>query len=363
MSTLHADLHHQLGGFTLKATFEIPMQGISVLFGPSGCGKSTLLRSLAGLEQNLGTIRLGSSLWQDATTRLKAHQRPVGFVFQDSALFEHLNVEGNVRFGQQRRKENEDAPRIEQVVDWLGLQSLMKRDVQTLSGGEKQRVGIARALLSNPELLLFDEPLSSLDRKGRLSIIPVLQRLGHELKIPMLYVTHSTEELFSLADHLLLMEKGCIFAQGHPSDLLADLDLPPAHMPDASIVWTGRVRTYDAQDSIAEMELLPFREETSLPRPRLLLTTSPLEPGCERRLRIQARDVSLALSVPSDSSILNLIAARVVSLAEDGHGQVLVRLDCSHRPLLSRITLRSAQHLNLKSGDEVVAQIKGVAIE
>ncbi|MCC6546122.1 ATP-binding cassette domain-containing protein [Candidatus Sumerlaeota bacterium] len=199
------------GRFALHAALEVPAQGLTGLFGPSGCGKTTLLRCIAGLERFSGFARFGGEAWQDAPhdVRVPAHERGIGFVFQHAALFPHLDVEENIAYGQARRGGRDGMARSE-VVELTGISHLLERSPKTLSGGERQRVALARAILSQPRLLLLDEPLASLDLDSRAMILPLLQRLRSELKIPMIYVSHSAEEVGKLADRVMMMQAGAI---------------------------------------------------------------------------------------------------------------------------------------------------------
>ena len=199
----------KLGSFRLDATFRIPPRGITVLTGPSGSGKTTLLRCIAGLQRMQGRLTVDGAVWQDARTFLPTHRRPVGVVFQEASLLPHLSVRRNLAYGQ-RRAPAPHQTSFDEVLDLLGLAPLLARGPGKLSGGERQRVALGRALLSQPRLLLMDEPLSSLDAASKANILPYLERLHRTLAIPALYVTHDEAEARRLGDHRLVMDQGRI---------------------------------------------------------------------------------------------------------------------------------------------------------
>ena len=213
-----------LGRFALDATFTVPATGITALFGPSGCGKTTVLRCIAGLHcLSDGLCTIGGDIWQDRTTFRPAFKRPVGYVFQEPSLFPHLSVRRNLLFGAPRRRPISAATETDfnEVIDLLGLAGLLDRAPQNLSGGERQRVAVGRALLSEPKLLLMDEPLSALDRQTKDEILPYLERLHASLSLPVIYVSHDIAEVERLADNLVLMQAGRVVAAGPFSEVLA----------------------------------------------------------------------------------------------------------------------------------------------
>lgn len=207
LGRIEARFSGQLGDFTLDAHLNTPAAGVTVLFGPSGCGKTTLLRCVAGLERLPGRLVVEGEVWQDEVRFLPAHQRPVGYVFQEASLLAHLSVRRNLLFGFQRTRD-EQRITLDQVVDLLGLDHLLERGVARLSGGERQRVAIGRALLSQPRLLLMDEPLASLDRARKAEVLPYLERLHSDLAIPILYVTHDPAEAARLGDRQITLSEG-----------------------------------------------------------------------------------------------------------------------------------------------------------
>ncbi len=353
-------INRQLGGFALSLDVSLPGQGVTALFGPSGSGKTSCLRAVAGLigrHQGAGAdcIIVQGEVWQDDAngTFLPTHQRAVGYVFQEASLFPHLDVAGNIAFGQRRVPAALRRVSLDQAVSVLGIGGLMARAVQTLSGGERQRVAIARALATSPKLLLMDEPLAALDAARKAEVLPYLERLHREVGIPMLYVSHAADEVARLADHLVLLDMGKALASGATAELMTRLDLPLAHGDAAAALIPATVVAHDDQ-----FHLTQVRFEGG----DLQVARQALAPGAPLRLRVQARDVSLTLQRQAGTSIQNILACTVDHMAPDNPGQVMVRLHCGGTMLLARITAKSAHELGLTGGLPVFAQIKGVAI-
>ena len=348
------DIHLKLtkGSFSLDAEFMAPGAGVTAIFGPSGCGKTTLLRAIAGLElQAEGHCRVGK-FWQMPVFSLPTHKRPLGYVFQEASLLAHLDVRGNLEFGLKRITPEQRRVEFDESVQLLGVEPLLSRSVAELSGGERQRVAIARALLTSPQLLLMDEPLAALDKDSKAEILPYLERLPRELEIPIIYVSHSTDEVARLADHLLLMDSGRIVASGPIEQVLSRIDLPLARAADAEVVIHARVCGRDTDYQLTELEFSGGK----------LSVSGLLEEGQNVRLRIQARDVSISLQAPQHTSVLNCLRAKVVAIEPVGLSQVVVKLDVGGTVLLSHITRKSADILELKEGVEVYAQVKSVAV-
>ncbi len=355
MSWMRAHLKMQLESFALDATFSAPSVGVTALFGPSGSGKTTLLRCIAGLERAAGTLHVNGTTWQDATTFVPVHKRPLGYVFQEASLFPHLSVRANLEYGLKRIAPAERKVPLEQVVEWLGLSRLIERgDPARLSGGERQRVAIGRALLTSPRLLLMDEPLSALDHTSKQEILPYLERLHRELKIPVLYVSHSLDEVARLADHLVLMQHGRVIASGALGETLARLDLPTAHFDDAGAVVEASVAQHDEPYHLTRLDFAGGQ----------LWVGKVEQPfGTRVRARVLARDVSIATQAPQGSSINNILNARIEEIRDEGPDKVIVRLTVGDAQLLlSRITRRSRDHLGLSAGMHVCAQVKSVAL-
>lgn len=357
MSGLHVACRLPLADFVLEADLTLPGRGVTALFGPSGSGKTTLLRCVAGLARAAGRVEINGECWQDDGRRifLPTHRRALGYVFQEASLFAHLSVRANLEFGLKR------IPAAERRVGWdaalalLGIEHLLERGTEGLSGGERQRVAIARALLSSPRLLLMDEPLAALDAKRKHEILPYLERLHDELAIPVLYVSHSPDEVARLADHLVLLEQGRVLASGPTRDLLTRLDLPLALDEDAAVRIDAAVLSHD---DAYHLTCLGFAGG------HIHVTRKALAVGAAARIKIQARDVSIALAGDNNrSSIVNRLPARILGFGDAAHpAQCLVRLEVAGAPLLARITRLSRDQLGLVEGMSVVAQIKSVAL-
>ncbi|WP_341889048.1 molybdenum ABC transporter ATP-binding protein [Variovorax sp. YR752] len=345
-------------GFMLDVALNLPARGVTALFGPSGCGKTTLLRALAGLEQAQGRIALGGEVWQDdaAGRFVLTHQRAIGYVIQEAALFPHLDVQRNLAYGLKRIVPGERRIALDQVVDLLGIGHLLERRPDTLSGGERQRVAIARALATSPKLLLMDEPLAALDAKRKAEVLPYLDRLHAELGIPMIYVSHSIDEVARLADHLVLMDAGRVLADGPLPDMLARLDLPVAFGDDAGVVLDAVVGERDPQWQLARLDV---DGEAC----RLWSRDAGLPVGRRVRLRVLARDVSLTRTPQTGTSIGNQLRGTIEAIADDEHPALaLVRVRVGTAPVVARLTRRSAHALELAVGMPVWAQVKTVAL-
>ena len=341
-------------GFALDAQLSIANSGITGITGPSGSGKTTLLRAMAGLEKNsCGYLRVGDAIWQDGSHFTPAHQRKVGYVFQEASLFPHLSVQGNIDYGLGRIPEDQRKVIIEHIIELLGIGPLLGRRPSQLSGGERQRVAIARALAVSPAILLMDEPLSALDRGRKKEFMPYLETLHEELNLPIIYVSHSVDELARLADQLILLENGQVTGSGAIADMLTRTDLPLAHGDDASSLIHAKVAGHDNQFQLTYIDFAGGRFTVAK-------TDLPIDHAV--RLKIAARDVSLTTAHQSGTSILNIFPATVEEITAEGESQIMVRLDAQGTPLLSRITRKSAHLLDLKKGKTVFAQIKTVAL-
>lgn len=341
--------------FTLAADLHLPGRGVIAIFGPSGCGKTTLLRCFAGLQRSAGRLVVNGDCWQDDDHRqfVPTHRRPLGYVFQESNLFAHLSVRRNLEFGRRRVPAAERRVPWDQAIDLLGIAHLLDRLPAGLSGGERQRVGIAQALLTSPRLLLLDEPLAALDVPRRQEILPYLERLHRELSVPALYVSHSPDEVARLADHIVVLERGQVIAQGPLAETLARIDLPFHLGEDAGVVIEGEVAERDAQWSLARVK---FRGGS------LWLRDAGTSVGTRVRVRILARDVSVALQ-EVDSSIANTLPATVIAQGDDEHPALaLLRLRVGEEIVLARLTRRSAAQLGLVNGSKAWVQIKAVAL-
>ena len=343
----------QLESFMLDANFSIPDRGITVVFGPSGSGKTTLLRAIAGLEKSDdGFLKIGDSVWQKGEDFLATHKRQIGYVFQDAALFDHLDVKGNLNFVIKRAIGlKEDF--IESIHNLLEIKTLLNRKTTQLSGGERQRVAIARALLTNPKILLLDEPLSALDLKRKNEILPYLDSIHNDLEIPILYVTHSQDEMSRLADHLLLIEDGNIVGSGPVNDMLTRFDMPLSHGGDAVSIIEAEVLKRDSEFNLMHLDFLGGQ---------FIVPDNSFPVQTKVRIRVVARDVSLTKSKQVDTSILNIFPAMVQEIVNEGEAQVMVRLQIKETILLACITRKSSYKLRLEKGSEVFVQAKSVAI-
>ncbi len=343
-------------GFTLDASLELPLQGITGIFGASGAGKTTLLRCVAGLEQaSVGRLLVAGDTWEDTANgiSLPVQQRNIGYVFQEARLFEHLSVRANIEYGRKRRAGASDAD-FGHVVDLLGLGALLDRRPEALSGGEAQRVAIARALLCAPQLVLMDEPLASLDSARRNDILPFLDRLHAEAQIPIIYVSHNIDEVCRLCDHLVALDAGRVAASGPLQDVLVKLDVPVLGGSNAGSVIEGTVTSYDSDDDLARLEFSGGG---------LWVPGNVGSAGTNLRLRVQASDVSLCRSRPEQSTILNILPAEVEAIQSGDGGSMLVRLLIGSERVVARVTRRSIRELGLREGESVFAQIKSVAVK
>jgi molybdate transport system ATP-binding protein len=352
--TIEARFRIDQGDFILDVDLNLPSQGVSSLFGPSGCGKTTLLRAIAGLEHHRdGFLKVGDMTWQEAGLFVPPHQRPLGYVFQESSLFPHLSVRRNLEYGVRRVAESERRVSLEQAIALLEIEPLLERKPDTLSGGERQRVAIARALAVSPRLLLMDEPLASLDENRKQEILPYIESLHRELDIPVIHVSHAPDEVARIADHLVLLEAGNVVASGDVHEIFTQLDLPPALDSDAAAIIEAVVAGHDEAYHLTYLEFAGGR--VSVPR-------EDLQVGSEVRLKLAARDVSLTLQRQSGTSILNILPAVIDEITDEDSAQVTVRLLAGEAPILARITRKSAVDLALKPGKSVYAQVKSVAL-
>jgi molybdate transport system ATP-binding protein len=357
MTEIIAQFKLDYGVFALDVDLRLPSSGITVLFGHSGSGKTTLLRCIAGLQHaQQGYLSINGEIWQNSDQQLflPTHKRSLGYVFQEANLFAHLTVLDNLAFGLKRIGQKPDSDKFRQIIELLGIEHLMERLPERLSGGERQRVAIARALVLNPAVLLMDEPLASLDFKRKQEIMPFLTRLHNELNIPVLYVTHSQQEVAQLADYLVVLDSGKVQAAGSLSDTFSRLDLPLAQDKQAGSVWQVKIIAHETEYHLTHVGF--DGGELSLPA-----INTPL--GTKLRIQIHARDVSIILEVPKATSILNILPATITDIVDDGEdGQTVLRLQVGSQPLLAHITRKSAHKLDLQTGMSVYVQIKGTSI-
>lgn len=351
---LDVSVRHAFAGFTLDATFSAP-SGVTVLFGRSGSGKTTIVNAVAGLLMpDEGRIAAGdwTLLDTEAGVRLRPHRRRLGYIFQEGRLFPHLTVRQNLAYG--ARFAPKEAPREDmgRVVELLGIGHLLDRRPGALSGGEKQRVAIGRALLSAPRLILADEPLAALDEARKAEILPYFERLRDEVNVPILYVSHSASEVARLATTVVALDAGRVVAQGAAAEVLGDPAVLPAGAREAGAVLTVRVVRHH-EDGLTELDA---------GGPSLFLPRVPQAPGSRLRVRIAAHDVILSRGRPEGLSALNILPG-VVHEVRPGEGPgAIVAIDTTAGRVLARITRRSASSLGLAQGEEVHAVVKTVSV-
>ena len=349
---LELNFSQTLGTHRLQVAENLPASGITAVFGVSGAGKTSLINAISGLTRpEQGRIVLNDRVLYDAEKKicLPPEKRRVGYVFQDARLFPHYNVLGNLRYGMAKSM----AGQFDKLVALLGIEQLLERLPGGLSGGEKQRVAIGRALLTAPELLLLDEPLASLDIPRKRELLPYLQRLVREINIPVLYVSHSLDEILHLADKVMVLEAGAVKAFGNLEDVWGSSVMNP---------WLPQ----EQQSSILKVSVLeqhPHYAMTALALGDQHIWVNRLDKPLQAavRIRIQATDVSLVLQPSGNTSIRNTLRAKVVQ-NYDLDGQVEVQLDVSGRTLWARISPWARDELNIKPGLWLYAQIKSVSI-
>lgn len=356
--SLVVDIRHRLGAFSLEAAFSSD-GGVTALFGRSGSGKTSLIRIIAGLTRPAdGRVQLDGDVLVDTAARrfVPPHRRRFGYVFQEARLFPHLTVRRNLDYGRWFAPKGARAENPARIIDLLGIGSLLDRQPTHLSGGEKQRVAIGRALLSSPRLLLMDEPLAALDDGRKAEILPYLERLRDEVGIPIVYVSHSVAEVARLADTVVLMAAGRIEAIGPASDVLGGPRLASAmERREAGSVLAGRVEANDAAHGLATIRLEGGAA--------LLVPGAKASPGETVRLRIPARDVMVATARPEGLSALNILEGTLEAIEPDGEGMASLRIACGGDHVRARITALSVERLGLEPGLPVHAVIKTVALE
>jgi molybdate transport system ATP-binding protein len=354
MTGIQAHFRVQWPGFLLDVDLSLPSDGVTALFGHSGSGKTTLLRCIAGLERvPMGRLIFNGDVWQDDRNWLPAHHRPIGYVFQEASLFPHLSVMGNLRYGMKRVADSKPA-HLEQAITLLGIGHLLDRKPDWLSGGERQRVAIARALAVSPRLLLMDEPLASLDLKRKQEILPYLERLRDDLEIPIIYISHSPEEVVRLADYIVAIEDGRVLADGPLAETLTRIDLPIRIGEEVGVILNATVSAIDREWHLAQVRF---------PGGSLWLRDFGLPIGRRVRVRVLARDVSLARKPSQQCSIQNVLPGSVDAVGDDEHPALaLVRVRIGDSWLVARLTKRAAAELDLAPDREVWAQVKSVAL-
>ncbi len=352
--TLSVNLKHRLPGFTLDVAFEAP-PGVTALFGRSGAGKTTVVNAVAGLlRPDQGRVALQGRVLSDRATRtwIPPHKRRVGYVFQEGRLFPHLSVRQNLTYGA-RLAGRGNSGSFDQVADLLGLAPLLGRHPGALSGGEKQRVALGRALLSDPHLLLMDEPLAALDAPRKAEVLPYLERIRDSARIPILYVSHAMDEVARLANTVIVLEGGRVIRAGPATEVLSDPSTAPAlGLRSAGAVLEGRV-VAQHDDGLTEV---------AVSAGHLFLPRVVADIGAQLRIRIAAQDVILSRNRPEGLSALNILPATVSALHPGEGPGMMVQLQAGTDRLLARITRRSAQALDIAPGRSCFAVVKTVAV-
>ena len=354
--SLDVAVKHRFGDFLLDVGFSAT-SGVTALFGRSGSGKTTVVNVIAGLIRPMaGRVAVDGAVLLDTAAGVfqPAHRRRVGYVFQEGRLFPHLTVRQNLLYGRLFAPRGDGAAPLEHVVELLGIGHLLGRRPAGLSGGEKQRVAIGRALLARPRLLLLDEPLAALDEPRKAEILPYLERLRDETRVPIVYVTHAVPEVVRLATTLVVLAEGRVAATGPLAEVMARFDVGTAAGPEqAGAVLEATVRGYDATDRLTALET---------PAGTLHVPGRVGAQGARLRVHVHARDVMLALHRPTAMSALNVLPGTVAEIGARDGAVVDVRLDCAGVPLLARLTRRSVTTLDLAPGRPLFAVIKSIAL-
>ncbi|WP_092550912.1 molybdenum ABC transporter ATP-binding protein ModC [Xenorhabdus koppenhoeferi] len=349
---LELDFEQRLGELHMQVATTLPTEGITAIFGLSGAGKTSLINVIVGLTRpQKGRVVLNNRTLVDVEQKifLPPEKRRVGYVFQDSRLFPHYRVKGNLQYGMAPEMKSQ----FDNIVGLLGIEHLLSHFPVTLSGGEKQRVAIGRALLTGPEILLMDEPLASLDLPRKRELLPYLEKLSEDVKIPILYVSHSLDEILRLADNVIVMDKGKVRAKGALEDVWASSALRP---------WLQK----ESLSSIVKVSVMEHHQRyqmtaVAVADKALWLPQIDAAPGTDLRIRIDASDVSLVLEPPRVSSIRNILQVKVIEFFED-NGQIDVKLALGEHCLWARITSWAREELNLRAGQWLYAQIKSVSL-
>ena len=354
---LSVNITKAFGSFRLETQFEVEEGSITAIFGKSGAGKTSTINAIAGLTRpDVGVIQIGNTTLFDQNLRinLPIYKRQIGYVFQDDRLFPHMTVQNNLIYGTPKNRDVANSLNLTDITGLLELAPLLERRPRTLSGGEKQRVAIGRALLSNPKLLLMDEPLASIDVQHRFEILPFIQRVREKIGITIIYVTHALEEVIFIADQIILLSEGQVTAQGTVEEIMSRLDLHPMTSRfDAGAVISATYSGYDREFDLGE---LSFDGGT------LRIAGLNAEIGIHLRAHIRARDVSLMLDKPKDTSVLNVFKGELIEIRHEEGPQLDLLINIG-TPLIARITRKSLNDLNLDIGSKVYAMIKAVAID
>jgi molybdate transport system ATP-binding protein len=354
---LEVSFNHNFEEFRVELEFQAETGSITSLFGRSGTGKTSVINMIAGLTKpEIGYVKVGSDVLFDSTKGINVppEQRQLGYIFQDSRLFPHLNVRNNLLYGAKSSAINGQEITFDRVVDVLDIGALLERKPTNLSGGEKQRVAIGRALLSQPRLLMMDEPLASIDVQLRSEILPFIEELRDTFGLTVIYVSHAIEEVIRLADKMVLLTNGSKAAEGDVEEIMSHLDLHPlTGRFDAGAVLSTKVASYDPEYDLAEL---------AFEGGNLRVTGVDLPMGTALRAHIRARDVSLMLNRPTGTSVLNVFEGRIIEVGDEGGPQLDLKIDIGSA-LLARVTRKSFNDLDLAVGKTVFAMVKAVAFD
>lgn len=355
--SLDVALRHKLGDFALDVAFR-STGGLTAIFGPSGSGKTSVVNLIGGLlRPDSGRVYAGGAVLVDTETGtfLPPHKRRIGYVFQDARLFPHLTVRQNLAYGRRFVSQAERYGRFSETVDLLGIAHLLDRKPGRLSGGEKQRVAIGRALIASPRLILMDEPLASLDDARKAEILPFIERLRDEARVPIVYVSHSVAEVARLACDIVVLDRGRVSAAGPARDILAGLDLLPGAAGDEG--GSRLMLDFERLDAASGLSL--FRSPAGVWH----MPPSSHRPGDKVPIFVRAADILLATQPLEGISALNVFAGRITALRAARAHDLLVDVDCSGDHLTARITRHSASRLNLAEGMPVTAIVKTVRLK
>jgi molybdate transport system ATP-binding protein len=354
---LEVSLTHNFKKFHIDLSFGAENGSITGLFGRSGSGKTSIINMISGLTKpDRGYVRIGDQVILDTKKNIfvPPEQRHLGYVFQDNRLFPHLTVRGNLVYGLNNTINSSQEITFERVINVLEISKLLERKPANLSGGEKQRVAIGRAVLTQPSLLLMDEPLASIDVQLRNEILQFIEELRNELGLTIIYVSHAIDEVIRLADQMVLISNGTKKAEGKVEDIMSRLDLAPlTGRFDAGAVLSTKVHSYDKKYGLTE---LSFNGGV------LRITGTNLPIGQTVKAHIKARDVSLTLKHPNETSILNIFEGSIIEVGNNQGPQVDIKIDIGS-PLIARITRKSFDELGLSVGTSVFTMLKAVAID
>lgn len=349
---LDLSVRHSHGDFTLEADLTLG-SGLTALFGASGSGKTTLINIVAGLIRPVaGHVRFNGQVWSDGSTFVPPHRRRIGYVFQEGRLFPHLTVMQNLRYAERLLRRADRREELGRIAELLGISDLLSRRPSHLSGGEKQRVALGRALMASPKLLLMDEPLSALDNALKVQILPYIERIRDEFGVPILYVSHSVEEVARLATAVVTLEAGTARAVGRPDEALATVGRASGELPAGNFI-EAEITVHHTEDGLTEA--------LSQAGP-ILLRHAPLAVGTRVRIFVPVSDIVVATEPAGGLSALNRLAGHIVKFEEHNGGSVTLTVDCSGLPMMAEVTRRSCRELSLVPGKPVHLFFKTVAI-